>query len=159
MKPAEEFQCNQSKKFIFSMDHKLCIPKTSNAQCQTINCEKKPNEFIAYAKYPGYYAFCGPSIVMFKCLDDEHQAFNSTSNQCEFNCKQNGFYEDRTSCEDYYICQRIGGKWVATKESCPKNYKYDGKKCVAEPNCVPEITPMPEEPPTSEEPSSSSKFT
>lgn len=125
------------------MDHKSCIPWKTNSQCETLNCVKNPNKFIAYPKHPGYYAFCGTSVLMFKCLDDEYQAFNVTSNLCEFNCKQAGVFDDRTSCEDYFICQRIGGKWIAIKESCPTDYKYDGNKCVRDQNCVPAITPMP----------------
>lgn len=158
MKSAVALQCDQSKKFVFSMDRKLCVPKTSNALCQTINCEKNTNKFISYPKNPGYYAFCGPSIVMFKCLDDENQVFNATSNECEYNCKQAGYFIDRTSCEDYYICQRIGGKWTASKESCPTGYKFDGKGCVYAPNCKPPITPIPEETSTTDPPPSSVFF-
>lgn len=143
--PALSFQCDRNKKLVFSAERKLCVPavKTSSSysRCQVVNCANHMHQFIQYPGNPSYYAYCTPSAtLMLKCLDDENQIFQPKTNKCTFNCKSAGYFPDRTSCTDYFICEREHGLWIATKESCPPNYKFNGSKCVYTPNCTPEIT-------------------
>lgn len=150
---AQPYECDPKKKLVFSVEKKLCVDRKSNAQCKKVDCAKKGNEFLPFPGHAGYFAFCSTDqgTLMFKCLDDINEVFDVDANQCVYNCKRAGFYVDRTSCEDYYVCQRIGGKWTANKRSCPKNYKFDGTMCVYDPECQPEIRTTPYEPPTTTE--------
>lgn len=114
---------------------KLCRRKTSNSLCQTVNCSiKQHNKFIPFTQNPAYYAFCGVPIVMFKCADERNYVFDTSVNDCVYNCRQAGYFIDPANCAQYFICEKSGAQGILQK--CPYNFKFNGVGCVESRDCI-----------------------
>lgn len=142
-KEAQMIQCPPH--LVYSIDTKTCVAEkrcascnAQNGKCLKINCSKQDNKFVTYQSSPGYYAFCGVPIIMFKCADEENYSFDTTTNKCRFNCKKSGYFADSLTCSKYFICERKGGEPI--EMDCPEEHAFDGKACVYQPSCVPAVT-------------------
>lgn len=101
--------------------------------CNKIDCSKKPNTFIVYPGNPAYYAYCylgsngQITTYMFVCDFPAFQIFDSTLNQCIYNCKSTGYFQDPSNCNGYLYCSAAKAK--PTSLSCETAYVFDGTGC------------------------------
>uniref|UniRef100_A0A1B0CTK7 Chitin-binding type-2 domain-containing protein n=2 Tax=Lutzomyia longipalpis TaxID=7200 RepID=A0A1B0CTK7_LUTLO len=112
------------------------------------DCSGKDNKFVTHTLYPGYYAFCRVmggthEIIPYKCRDELNFAFNTKTNACEYQCKDEGRFVDRESCDHYYECYRSEGGYTYQRIKCGEAYHtYDKQlqKCVPYyAQCEPEV--------------------
>lgn len=70
--------------------------------------------------------------LMFRCDDPENFQYNQATRQCTFQCRAEGRVPDRTNCQGYYECFRIGANYVSRLQSCITGYIYNDtvKQCV-----------------------------
>lgn len=131
--------------YVFQLSSKTCI-RSSSAYCYTIDCSTIKNQWAIMPGNPAFYAFCGQmQTIMYRCEDTENDVFNPSTNQCQFNCKNNANYEDRTNCTQYISCNYVNGAYQITIIPCPPMYRYDStlQSCVSG-NCTAAIsTPAP----------------
>lgn len=103
--------------------------------CNKIDCSKKPNGFIVYPSNPAYYAYCALgsngqiTTYMFVCDFPTFQIFDATVgvNQCIYNCKSTGYFQDPADCKGYYYCSAAKAK--PTLLTCEDPYVFDGTGC------------------------------
>lgn len=107
------------------------------------------NQWVLMPRNYGWYAFCGVfETIMFKCEDDKNYFFDTTNNQCKYNCPAVANYPDRTNCTNYISCNWVNGAYQVSTITCPPTYKWDdnAKSCapMGSTTCTPEIsTPAP----------------
>lgn len=131
--------------YVFQLSTKTCL-RSSVAYCYTIDCSSKKNKWAVMPYNTGYYAFCGAmSTIMYRCEDADNFYFNTATNQCQYNCKANANYEDRTNCTQYISCNWVNSAYQVSVIPCPPNCRYDSvaQSCVSG-NCTAAIsTPAP----------------
>lgn len=101
--------------------------------CNKLDCSKKPNGFLVYPGNPAYYAYCALETTgkittyMFKCDYPTFQIFDLVSNQCIYDCKASGYYQDPADCNGYYYCS--AAKANPIRATCTPTYVFDGVGC------------------------------
>ncbi|XP_055715680.1 uncharacterized protein LOC129809680 [Phlebotomus papatasi] len=114
---------------------------TIDHNCQRIipfDCRRKDNQFINHALNPAYYAYCQlyengeREVIPYKCRDDQNFVFNLETKACEYQCKGEGQFLDRESCENYYECYRNGNGFTHKRMRCPDgtpHFRKDLGRC------------------------------
>ncbi|XP_055715682.1 uncharacterized protein LOC129809682 [Phlebotomus papatasi] len=109
---------------------------TIDHNCQRIipyDCRGKDNQFINHALNPAYYAYCRlyengeREVIPYKCRDDQNFIFNLETKACEYQCKGEGQFLDRESCENYYECYRNGNGFTHKRMRCPDGTPHFSK--------------------------------
>lgn len=112
----------------------LNVCQKGSQPCSKIDCSKataaKP--YVVYASNKAYYAYCSNNggvmqPIMFKCALDLYQVFDLTVNDCIYNCKAKGNFQDPENCNQYYYCSGVSAKPTLLK--CPTNYVFNGTGC------------------------------
>uniref|UniRef100_A0A1B0CTK6 Chitin-binding type-2 domain-containing protein n=2 Tax=Lutzomyia longipalpis TaxID=7200 RepID=A0A1B0CTK6_LUTLO len=114
------------------------------------DCNGKQNEFVLHGTNPAYYAYCrvngaSSEIIPYKCRDDQNFAYNLRTNACEYQCKEEGHFVDRESCEHYYECYRTGNSLSYRRVRCAmmgmEYFSKEQGRCVADNgySCYPEV--------------------
>ncbi|KAJ6649165.1 Pancreas transcription factor 1 subunit alpha, partial [Pseudolycoriella hygida] len=119
----------------FVFNSKLNICQKGTTPCSKIDCSKataaKP--YITYASNPAYFAYCSNVLgqittYLFKCQYEQFQIFDTTLNDCRYNCKAKGYFQDPSDCAQYFYCSAANAKPSAALV-CGNNYVFDGATC------------------------------
>ncbi|XP_037034263.1 uncharacterized protein LOC119075546 [Bradysia coprophila] len=117
--------------FVFNSQLNVC--QRGTLPCSKIDCSKASTSkpYIVYASNTRFYAYCifnagNIRTIMFRC--GESEIFDTSINACRLNCKAKGYYQNPSSCNEYFYCSAASAK-PSEVMACPPNYVFDGTGC------------------------------